>query len=361
MILKYKVCIIGPSPDVAYMGGVATHVKNLKSISCFHDAVVLDPGSSGTCCRNGFLSIIASILSIGRRLRIEDFSHILINASIYKYSFIKFLLIASIVPKREKQIVHAFFHGGVFSFLNSFTAFFFRLFFGNALAKIKCFYFLSSAQRDAFVKFFPGYSSNIYANYSTSDDTLLKLHTGDDAVLRLLFVGRIVKEKGIFELFSAFKELIRRNEKVHLVIAGDGPDFATLAKLSEELPSESIQFLGFVTGPELEMTYRKADLLVFPTYHEGFPYVAIEAMRAGLPIISTSSGALDDLVINGVTGFKVPVQDIDALIDRITFVNSNKDLLLEMSYNCHKYFKSSLNKSAAEIFYRKLLEGEICD
>jgi glycosyltransferase involved in cell wall biosynthesis len=101
--------------------------------------------------------------------------------------------------------------------------------------------------------------------------------------------------------------------------------------------------------------YRKSDVLLLPSYNEGFPYVVIEAMCAGLPIIATSVGALEALVLDGVTGFKVRPKDVDSIVTAIRKVSHNRTLLNEMSENCHRYFKENLSKSAGERYYAELL------
>ncbi|WP_143077876.1 glycosyltransferase family 4 protein [Desulfomicrobium norvegicum] len=355
-----RFCIIGPSPSVKYLGGVATHIKNLKSLSCFQYADIIDIGSANSNFKKGYFEILYSLFSLFNRVRIQKYKHILVNSSIYPSSLLKLLIMLSVLPGNKHTVVDVFFHGGRFSFLNSNTAFLLRIFFRFALLKVRYFYFLSNVQRDGFMFFFPGYPSRLYANYATSDDIWSSKRHEKEGCLQLLFVGRVVREKGVYELVSAVKELIEGHVKVRLTIVGDGPDLSGLIKFAGEFNSESIRFLGYLSGQSLEMAYRDADLLVFPTYHpEGFPYVVIEAMRAGVPIISTSSGALDNLVVGGVTGFKVPERDVEALVSTIKALSKNRPLINEMSQNCHDYFKKHLNKSAAERFYSNLLESSV--
>ena len=108
----------------------------------------------------------------------------------------------------------------------------------------------------------------------------------------------------------------------------------------------------------MEEVYQNADVLVLPSYQEGFPYVVIEAMRAGLPIISTSSGALETLVQDGITGFKVKTKDIDSIVWAIDKLSGDSALLAEMSNNCYRYFEENLSRSAAENFYASLLNAK---
>ena len=74
-----RVCIIGPAVDTDYIGGIATHVKNLKSLSCFSDAVVLDPGSLHSSSKIAFLQIIKNIASLRTKIIVGAYTNILIN------------------------------------------------------------------------------------------------------------------------------------------------------------------------------------------------------------------------------------------------------------------------------------------
>ncbi|MBV5329408.1 MAG: glycosyltransferase family 4 protein [Chlorobium sp.] len=351
-----RVCIIGPSVDTNYIGGVATHIRNLKTFSCFRDAVVLDPGSVHSNSKVAFLQIIKNIASLRTTINVGDFTKILINSSIYPSAFIKLLMILATLPTNEQREIHVFFHGGRFPALNKVTGAIVNFFSRPFMAKVEKFHLLSRVQLEGFTRVFPKLQAGLYANYATSDSVWQKCRGVDTTTLRLLFVGRVVREKGVFELFAAFEKILRDSRQISLTIAGDGPDLAELKKLNERLPPGAVQFLGFVTGDILKAAYQNADVLLLPSYHEGFPYVVIEAMRAGLPIVSTSSGALETLIQDGVTGFKVLPQDADSIVNALGKLIEDRALLAEMSSNCQKYFQENLSRSAAEKYYSQLLD-----
>ena len=99
--------------------------------------------------------------------------------------------------------------------------------------KVKKFHFLSRIQLDGFHKLFADCETALYANYSTADTIWQKSGVSDANSLKLLFVGRLVKEKGIFELFAAIEKVSAEKKNVKLTIAGDGPELPDLIKLSE--------------------------------------------------------------------------------------------------------------------------------
>lgn len=110
----------------------------------------------------------------------------------------------------------------------------------------------------------------------------------------LLFVGRLIKEKGIFETLSAFATVLEHRD-CRLVIAGDGPNAAELVQRVEELQlAGKVTLTGFLSGRPLLDAYRDSDVFVFPSYREGFPTAITEALAAGLPVITTRTRGMAD-------------------------------------------------------------------
>ncbi len=113
--------------------------------------------------------------------------------------------------------------------------------------------------------------------------------------MRVLFVGRFDRQKGIDILFDALK-LIEGD--VHAFIAGG----AVLADEGLPDPPRCASFLGWVSPEVLEVYRRSADVMIIPSRWEGFGLVAVEAMRAGLAVIASRTGGLKEIVEDGVTG-----------------------------------------------------------
>jgi|GEM_PF-6694641 len=351
---ELKVCIIGPSPDSIYIGGVATHVKNLKGLDCLRNADVFDPGSIHSNQKTSILAIFGKLHDFRRQCKTRSHSCYLLNTSIYFGSFLKLILVLAFLPGNKK--CHVFFHGGRFAKFNLLSAWVIRFFCRFVFRKVTTFYFLSKEQMAGFASLFPGYPLMLYANYSPFSNLLdrNRLRTANE--LKLLFVGRLVKEKGVFELLSAMQDLAARYPNVKLTIVGEGPVEALLRHQAKKMPRDLVSFAGFLSGENLENAYKTADVLVLPTFHpEGFPYVVIEAMRSGLPIVATNSGALETLVTEGVTGLQVVARNPESIVSAIEKILENPYLLSEMSKNCQTYFLKHLSRSAAEAFYTRLV------
>lgn len=103
----------------------------------------------------------------------------------------------------------------------------------------------------------------------------------------LLFAGRLVAEKGIFELLDALS-IVRRKRRCRLIVAGTGEAEGEIVRRIQLLGlGEDVSMPGYITGDRLESAYQAADVFVLPSYREGFPMVVMEAMGYGLPIVTT--------------------------------------------------------------------------
>jgi glycosyltransferase involved in cell wall biosynthesis len=134
----------------------------------------------------------------------------------------------------------------------------------------------------------------------------------DDVVF--LFVGRLVKDKGVPELLEAYARVRALNPRAQLVLVGpledrDALEPETVAQLS----APGVRSLGFQSNPAPFLA--AADVLVLPSHREGFPNAPLEAAAMGLPVVSTPVPGCRDAVEDGVTGVLVPVANAAALAD----------------------------------------------
>ena len=129
----------------------------------------------------------------------------------------------------------------------------------------------------------------------------------------MLFVGRLIEEKGVFELVEAFAK-VREQTHCHLVIVGEGGHERELRHRVSELGlGESVTMPGHLSESALSDEYRKATVFVLPSWSEGFPTVLAEAMDAGLPIITTRIHGAADHLIAGENALFVEPRDVNGL------------------------------------------------
>ena len=116
----------------------------------------------------------------------------------------------------------------------------------------------------------------------------------------VLFVGRLIKRKGVDYLLEAFRRLPANGRSVRLVIAGEGPERQRLEDYCRRVGlSASVSFVGAAGRNELASLYREARLLVLPSLEESLANVVLEAMASGLPVITTNTGAAEVVRGNG--------------------------------------------------------------
>lgn len=154
-----------------------------------------------------------------------------------------------------------------------------------------------------------------------------------DRPLRLVYVGRLVRAKGLFEVIEAMTELKRAGRKVELCIAGQGPDQAALMVASQRAGlGDRIRFPGSVFGAEKWSLWLDSDVFVFPTYHkEGLPYSLLEAMAAGCVPVTTSVAAIPDVMRDREHGLFVPANDASALAMAVTALDDDRAGLFRMA------------------------------
>ena len=144
----------------------------------------------------------------------------------------------------------------------------------------------------------------------------------------LLAVGATNKRKGLVELIKAFHSVARQNEKVQLQLVGPaGGDEEELGRSIKALPNEirsRVRRLGFVDREHRDELINNATILVHPSHYEGFGFPVLEAMSMGTPVITTTGGALPEIV--GEAAWKVDPGDVDALAHAITELLDSEEL-----------------------------------
>lgn len=151
--------------------------------------------------------------------------------------------------------------------------------------------------------------------------------------IKLLYLGRLDKDKGVYELIEAMSKLNKDNFKLEIV--GDGIEKQNIAKEIKKLNLENnIILRGSITNKDkIREAYLNADLYILPTYHEGFPRTLYEAMIFGVPILTTFVGGIPGLMKDGYNCLKINVKSSDDIVDKINFILNNKMILSYLSVN----------------------------
>jgi len=147
-----------------------------------------------------------------------------------------------------------------------------------------------------------------------------------------LFVGRMIREKGVVDLLTAYATLaVDLRKEIGLVFVGEGPMRRELEDLARSISPGAVRFAGFVQREQLPIYYGLAETFVFPTHTDPWGLVVNEAMSCGLPVIcSDAAGCAADLVEDGWNGRVLPAGDPAALVSAMKQLATEAELRLQM-------------------------------
>jgi glycosyltransferase involved in cell wall biosynthesis len=177
---------------------------------------------------------------------------------------------------------------------------------------------------------------------------------------RLLYIGRLTREKGLYEAIGALSHERLRGLAVELIVAGSGEEVAGLrAWAAAQALEGKVNFAGPVFGEDKIALLNAADAFVLPSYSEGLPYALLEAMAAGLPAIVTAVGAIPDVIAPGVHGLFVRPRDPGAIAQAVARLAGDRALLSTMSVACRKRIEDqyTIGRVAGEF---TALYGRLC-
>lgn len=167
-------------------------------------------------------------------------------------------------------------------------------------------------------------------------------------IFTFIFVGRIVGDKGINELASAFTDLQKKYDNIRLLLVGNfennlDPLKPETIKIINENPC--IELLGPKYGDDLLAYYAASDCFVFPSYREGFPNTVMEAGAMGLPSIVTDINGSREIIIQDKNGVIIPSQNTEALYQAMEEMITNTDKTREYADNAREMIASRFERS----------------
>ena len=162
-----------------------------------------------------------------------------------------------------------------------------------------------------------------------------------------LFVGRLIKDKGINELIDAINKIRKKNIKTNFTLIGNldvnNPQSINIDKLNELKKDKSLMFKKF--SKNIINDYSHNSCLILPSYREGLSKSLIEAMYCGLPIITTNVPGCQYVVKKSKCGYVAKVKNSTSLIEKILkFINLSVSKKKVMSTNAHNYAKNNFNE-----------------
>ena len=181
--------------------------------------------------------------------------------------------------------------------------------------------------------------------------------------LELLFVGRVTEEKGVEYLCQAVAALHKQHRAVHLTIVGDGPLRPQLENyVADNHLSQAITLAGWVQQSQLAPYYEQADIFVGPSiehvsgWREAFGVVFAEASAMGLPVITTSTGGIKDIIKHEVNGLVVPQKDSGAIVSALERLQGDPKLRETLGRNGRRYIQDNFSWEVIAARYTALFK-----
>jgi glycosyltransferase involved in cell wall biosynthesis len=185
-----------------------------------------------------------------------------------------------------------------------------------------------------------------------------------EGALVLGYVGRLTRDKGVPELVEAFDAILQTQPHAHLMLVGwfDAAEDALDGQLQARiLRHPRIHYTGMV--PDAAPYYRAMDVMVLPTWREGFPNVVLEAAATGIPVVTTLSTGSRDAVVPEVTGLLIPPGYPEALREALLKLIADPERRLRMGHAARawviEHYADNRVMGLTVAFYRSLLEANI--
>lgn len=160
----------------------------------------------------------------------------------------------------------------------------------------------------------------------------------------ILYVGRLVYEKGIQNLVSAMPKILSQYHDSKLVIAGKGGMIDELKAQAEHMGlGNKVYFTGYLDSKQVQKMYKCADVAVFPSTYEPFGIVALEAMLAGVPTVVSDVGGLNEIVNHGIDGMKSYAGNANSIADSVLSLLYDPQLCANISKKAKAKVKEQFN------------------
>lgn len=287
---------------------------------------------------SAILTFIPDLFIYLFRLLFGRYDVVMVNPSFRKYQLFRdglYLIIAKLLGKK----VVTFFHGWDVNLASKYKTdpgIFYYVYNKNNLIFV-----LAKAFREQLREI--GINCPVVISTTKVEDSLLSdfsLSNVNRHGNRILFLARIVKEKGLDIAIQAFQIAIKRNPNLFIDIAGDGDYLKEMKSYVKQHNIPNVEFYGFVSGNKKIELMSKADIYILPSsWQEGLATSVLESMAFGLAVISRPVGGIIDFFVNDKMGFLTESLNPDDYAEILLRYINDKSLLEEISEYNYKYAK----------------------
>ncbi|HHD82245.1 MAG TPA: glycosyltransferase [Campylobacterales bacterium] len=281
-----------------------------------------------------------------------------INPTIEYKAFFREAMFAKQLIRKGIPFI-AFFHAWNFDFEKKVTHKY-KNFFLNSYGRAKKIITLSPEAKEKILEW--GYQGEVVVETTVVNSKMIEHFSIGEKLaaqnfskkIKILFLARMEREKGVFELIDAFQKIYPDFNNIELILAGNGTAYNEVKSYVENLPG--IRLVGYVEGEEKEMLFKESDLYCLPTYAEGLPVSVLEAMAFGLPIITTKVGGLKYFFKENTMGYFSKVKDREDLEQVLRTSLQNPEVLSKIAqYNFDYAQENLMSDTISKLFYRHFI------
>jgi glycosyltransferase involved in cell wall biosynthesis len=231
---------------------------------------------------------------------------------------------------------------------------------------------LSKTQKDLLVAAEPSIQSRVYVvpngvnldkfNPQKIDPAIFREKYSLSGYIVLLFVGRLVHEKGVITLLQSLSWLrdsgLISGFKIKLLIVGSGPDEVSMrAFVENKRLSDLVLFLGTISDDELLHAYAAADICVFPYAWEGLPYTVLEAMAMAKAVVASATGAIPEVISDRETGILIPLPlDSRSLAEILLMLIKSPELRAKLGQRARNFITDHYDLANSLVYLNRIYD-----
>jgi glycosyltransferase involved in cell wall biosynthesis len=350
--------IIHIGPDYKMKGGMHTVINNILNSQQLSEYNFKFIATSSTEKKYiTFLKGLLTMIDPKYRFKIKlAHIHMASKGSFYRKSIVILLLHSLRIP----CILHL--HGGNFQTFYSSMSWLMKKYCRYVLRRVNKFIVLTRSWKDFLLNHFDinEVSIKIIGN-CVKIPTCEKGKITNNQTVKILYLGRLVKQKGIYDLIEAANELKQCNYKFKMILGGSGDEQKCLSLIQKYELEDNVILVGWLDEIEKDKYLQDSDILVLPSYYESFGISLIEGMSYGLPIVSSYGGQMVEVARENVDGIFIHPGNISELKNALGKLIDDENLRNKYGSNGYSHVINNYSEEIIMIKYKKLYDEVMKD